>query len=69
MFTTRPGVLVDEYGQRVDDPVGWLDGLAAPDEAQIKWKHDHSGPFRSEYHDERQHRDPDGFRFSAYEFS
>lgn len=70
VFTERSGRLFDEYDREETDPVGWLDGLQAPDAEQIanednpEW----SGPYAHTLRD-RQHRDVEGFRFSAYEFS
>lgn len=70
VFTVWLGRLFDEYGREEPDPLAWLDGLAVPDAEQIgkedspEWL----GPYADTVRD-RQHRDAEGFRFGAYEFS
>lgn len=64
VFAERAGVLVDEYGATVDDPVAWLDGLAAPDRRQQNWEDGHY--FAA---DRRDPRDVEGFRFTPDDFS
>jgi hypothetical protein len=65
--TTRPGTLVDEYGQTVDDPVAWLDALPAPDADQIA--RERAWMVLPTWYVDDDWRDPEGFRFTAREFS
>ena len=48
--------------------MAWLDGLKLPDEQQIAWENANQGPY-GDMLAECAHRDADGFRFGAYEFS
>lgn len=75
VFTERRGELRDEYGEKVGDPLGWLDRLDPPDGAQQRWEDDIRaeswrgvGSAWPRPRDE-DWRDPEGFRFSAREFS
>lgn len=63
VFTERPGVLVDEYGQVIDDPVRWVDELQPPDPRQRDREDDLL------FHSEPDPRDAEGFRFALTDFS
>lgn len=67
VFTERTGVLRDECGQDVVDPLAWLDELAAPDRAQQMredmWRRS------PDWYAEREWRDVEGFHFYAGEFA
>lgn len=69
VFTERRGWLVDEYGRREADPAAWLDALVRPDLKQRAWEN--SPAARGPYGGRRdgEHRDAEGFRFYAGEFS
>lgn len=70
VFTERTGELIDEYGQKVDHPLVWLDNLKPPDGGQRakEWSREWMGPYWRLDAD-REWRDEDGFRFYAGEFS
>lgn len=70
VFTEKPGRLVDEYGRGVPDPLGWLDELRppTPEEQRSEWSRERMGSFWYP-NDKDVWRDPEGFRFSAYDFS
>jgi len=73
IFSERPGELRDEYGRQVDDPIAWIDGLEPPDANAIAWEDAQRGTWPSEAfvaaYGDKEHRDPEGFHFGAYEFS
>lgn len=72
VLTGRPGRLVDEYREQVDDPIAWLNELAAPTAEQQRkeespeWQGTFGRPLGS---DPREWRDTEGFRFYDGEFS
>ena len=76
VFTERHGFLVDEYGERIDDPLTWIDELEPPDDAQIKRENDQLGRYgvtmslrQSQlYPHNLDWRDDEGFWFSLHEF-
>lgn len=68
VFAERPGELWDEYGRQVEDPLAWLDELTPPDATKRRWENGHMGPHWHRDPDQ-EWRDPEGFRFSAREFS
>jgi hypothetical protein len=67
VLESYPGRVVDEDGEQVADPVGWLRSLPAPDVAQQRREDSRMGPFYRP--DGRDWRDPEGFRFYDGEFS
>lgn len=69
VFTERRGRLVDEYNRQVDDPVAWLDALEPPNLRQRMWENSPAarGPYRGRT--DGEHRDAEGFRFYAGDFS
>ena len=70
VFESHPGELWDEYRQRVDDPLAWLDELVPPDaEKQAReWSPERMGRWWR-LDSSREWRDAEGFRFYAGEFS
>lgn len=69
VFTSRSGLLMNEYGDVIDDAVAWLDALTPPDADKVRWEDEHlsRGYFRLDSAEEW--RDREGFRFCAREFS
>lgn len=63
VFAERSGVLVDEYGVVIDDPVQWVDELQPPDPQQRDWESVHY------FSGTPDARDAEGFRFSPTDFS
>lgn len=66
VFTTVPGELWNEYGEKIPDPVAWLDGMKPLDDAAVAryrgwhWRDLASGD---------DWFDADGFFFTSGEFS
>ena len=66
VFTTVPGELWNEYGERIDDPVAWLDGMKPPNEdlaTRYRGWHFHDLTSGDDWFD------PVGFFFHTGEFS
>lgn len=57
----------DEYGQKLDDPLGWLDGMSPPDLAQRVFENRET--HWPSYMERTDWRDAEGFRFEPREFS
>lgn len=76
VFTERHGFLSDEYGERIDDPLTWIDDLEPPDDTQVKHENTQLGHYAvdTSYKQSRLYphnldwRDDEGFRFTAGEF-
>jgi hypothetical protein len=66
VFTERPGELWNEYGDRIPDPLAWLDSIKPPDD-------DHKarliGWHQRDLDDGTDWFDPEGYFFHAGEFS
>lgn len=74
VFEEFPGTLYDEYNrEEAEDPIAWLMGLEAPTQEQLNWESAQRYTWNSEAftnaYERFEHRDPEGFRFGAYEFS
>ena len=72
VFKERPGSLWDEYGREVTDPLMWLAGFEPWNEErrakQDGWDADFAARFMASGPAEHWY-DPDGFYFTAREFS
>lgn len=83
VFTTEPGYLINEYDEKIDDPITWLKEWEAPSAEQIATEERNtthsviSNTFagletdmgnRNSWYDDRNWRDDEGFRFTTDDF-